>query len=590
MRHRDTISVRSVVLVGLCTSFAACTTEFDPGSAMGAELVHQEANEEALTTTCAPGATVKGIDVSLFQGTVDWSAVKNDGVKYAFIRVSDGVNTPDELFSQNWSGARAAGVRRGAYQFFRPSQDAIAQADLLVDAIGSLEAGDLPPVLDLESMSGQSAATVRTRAQQWLARVEERLGVKPILYTGPYFWRDNVGAPSFGANYPLWIAHYTSGCPLVPEPWSMWRFHQFSDSGEVAGIDGPVDINRFNGSEADLALLAFTPSSSSNPATCVEAENAVAGDACASGCIWSVWSVTNGIQPGTHECAGQACACVEAGNAQSACAVQTCDDTDPLAADPIDEPTLTVLSPASGAVVANPVTFALEGSGIQTVKILADQWEILSFHPATDGWTHTYAFQTTGVPRVIRVRGFAPNGLPVVDFTFTITVQAPALGGTTPTSHLTTRAGRAATILTHHEAAHLTLWNQSFGSLDGADPLSNITDTKNGVAAKTSCHGTAPCTSVTLQLKLLTALQKLREQYGYQYFVTSIAGASHSAGSLHYQGRAFDIDEINGVLVKDASNAVINTFLDRCEALGAVEVFGPTNDPGGHFDHIHCAF
>jgi GH25 family lysozyme M1 (1,4-beta-N-acetylmuramidase) len=671
-RAKRLVSVELAACVSLL-ALSGCTTELDPGSQMGSALERDGANADALSTSCAAGTTLKGIDVSVFQGTVNWSAVKNDGVSFAFIRVSDGVNTNDEFFAQNWQGARTAGVRRGAYQFFRPSQDPLAQADLLVDAIGALSPGDLPPVLDLEVMSGQSAATVRARAQQWLARVEERLGITPIIYTGPYFWRDNVGAPAFGANHPLWIAHYTSQCPLVPEPWSTWKLHQFTDSGLIDGIEGPVDVNRFNGTESDLAALAFQGAA---PDTCTESPRQVGG-ACASGCIWSSWAVTQGLQSATHTCQGHACACVVAGQAQTSCTVALCEDESP-----VDAPVLTVLSPAAGAVVANPVAFTFAGSGIRTVKVLADQFEILSFHPDDDGMTHSYTFQTVDVPRQIRVRGFSPAGLPVVEHTFTITptnaapsgaalvvlspidgavvenpvafsfagqgfatvkvfaeqwqilsftpsvdgmnhevtflttgvprairvvgylangavaiertltitVAAPVAPGATPTSHLTTRVGRASTILTHHTWSNLTLWNQNFSQQDGADALANITATKNGGAAKRSCYGSAPCGTVLLQLGLLEAMQKLREVHGYNYFVTSIAGASHSAGSLHYAGRAFDIDEINGVLVKDASNALANGFMNACWNLGAVEVFGPSNDPVGHFDHIHCAF
>jgi hypothetical protein len=135
----------------------------------------------------------------------------------------------------------------------------------------------------------------------------------------------------------------------------------------------------------------------------------------------------------------------------------------------------------------------------------------------------------------------------------------------------------------------LTLWDQTFGRFDGADPLSNIQDTAHDRSAKTSCYGRAPCSSVTLQLSLLNAMRSLRTQYGYQYFVTSIAGADHSHGSLHFSGRAFDIDEINGQRIYGDS-AIAREFMQVCRQLGAVEVFGPSNDPSGHYDHIHCAF
>jgi lysozyme len=140
---------------------------------------------EQEATVCGVGPTVKGIDVSYYQGTINWTAVKNDGVKFAFIRVSDGLNTIDNKFATNWSGSRAAGVKHGAYQFFRPSQDPIAQADLLLAKIGSkLEPDDLPPVIDVEASDGQSAATITTKVKKWVAHVKAATGRDPIIYTG----------------------------------------------------------------------------------------------------------------------------------------------------------------------------------------------------------------------------------------------------------------------------------------------------------------------------------------------------------------------------------------------------------------------
>jgi GH25 family lysozyme M1 (1,4-beta-N-acetylmuramidase) len=198
---------------------------------------------------------VKGIDVSYYQSNIDWARVKADGVEFAFIRVSDGTGFSDPKFQRNWDGAKANGVRRGAYQFFRSNQNPEAQADLLADAIGQLEPGDLPPVIDVESTDGQSASTIRAKVQRWLDRVEARLGVRAIIYTGAYFWRDQAGGGDF-AEYPLWIAHYGTLCPLVPPTWSQWTFHQHTSSGRVQGISGNVDMNVFNGTRAQLAGLA----------------------------------------------------------------------------------------------------------------------------------------------------------------------------------------------------------------------------------------------------------------------------------------------------------------------------------------------
>jgi hypothetical protein len=152
-----------------------------------------------------------------------------------------------------------------------------------------------------------------------------------------------------------------------------------------------------------------------------------------------------------------------------------------------------------------------------------------------------------------------------------------------------TSGGPAARILGAHRAGSVTLWNQTFGRFDGADPLNNVTDAAAGRPARRSCYGTAPCGSVYLQSRMLNAVAALREQYGFRFFVTSIAGASHSAGSYHYAGRAIDVDQVNGVRI-NGNSAAADQFVSACRALGAVEAFGPRNDPRGHWDHLHCAW
>ena len=205
---------------------------------------------------CADGETTLGVDVSYYQGNVDWARAKAAGVGFAFIRVSDGAVFHDPKFAKNWANAQAAGVIRGAYQFFRPAQDVAEQADMMIAAIGSYTPGDLPPVLDVEATGGLAAKTIASKVKAWVDRVQAQLGVTPIVYTGKYFWRDQVGgAKTFDAN-PLWIAQYTSKCPDLPSPWTRWTFWQNSDRGAIDGIPGKVDLDKFNGSLDQLRAFA----------------------------------------------------------------------------------------------------------------------------------------------------------------------------------------------------------------------------------------------------------------------------------------------------------------------------------------------
>ena len=223
----------------------------------GEQITDADLSEaELAATVCGSGPTVKGIDVSYYQPNIDWTKVRADNVRYAFIRVSDGLGTVDTKFEQHWAGSRAAGILHGAYQYFRPTQDPIAQANLLLSKIGTPQPDDLPPVIDVETDGGLSPAQVAAKVQIWIDHVEAAIGIKPIIYTSFYFWRDEVGSPAFSTDHVLWHAQYTSAaCPNIAPPWTSWAFWQYTDAGTVNGISGGVDVNRFNGTMTDLMAL-----------------------------------------------------------------------------------------------------------------------------------------------------------------------------------------------------------------------------------------------------------------------------------------------------------------------------------------------
>jgi lysozyme len=236
--------LRALLALGLVT-LGACASE-EPS--FGGQ-------HEALRV-CADGPTLDGIDVSKWQGTIDWDAVAADGVQFAFIRVSHGLLTYDEQYTRNWAEARRVGVLRGTYQFFQPDQDPIAQADLLLENMGTLAPDDLPPVIDVEAMGGLTGPQVTVSVQAWLDHVEAATGRTPIIYSGYYFWRDQVGEPPGFARYPLWIPQYGPVCPLIPDSWPRWDFFQTSSTGSIAGISGNVDTDLWNGTLSDLLAFA----------------------------------------------------------------------------------------------------------------------------------------------------------------------------------------------------------------------------------------------------------------------------------------------------------------------------------------------
>ena len=198
---------------------------------------------------------LEGIDISTYQGDVDWATVANQGILYAFAKATEGASSTDPSFTRNWTSMKTFGIVRGAYHFFRPGKDPIVQANNFLQLVKTLEASDLPAVLDLEVLDGLDAITVINSALKWVTTVETATGRKPIVYTYPAFWEDKLGNPTQFANYPLWIANFGTRTPFVPSAWRNWAFHQYSESGQLQGIQGNVDLNQFNGTLDDLQKL-----------------------------------------------------------------------------------------------------------------------------------------------------------------------------------------------------------------------------------------------------------------------------------------------------------------------------------------------
>jgi GH25 family lysozyme M1 (1,4-beta-N-acetylmuramidase) len=222
----------------------------------------------------------KGIDVSNWQGSIDWLQVAGDGYTFAFAKASEGTAFTDVTYAVNRGGTQGIGMRLGAYHFARPegsgdaalAASAIAQADHFVD-VAQPRAGDLPPVLDLEQSGGLAPAALVKWTQWWLNEVAARTGVSPLVYTSPNFWKTKLGdTPVFAQNGTrLWLAHWTTGAsPTVPAAnWNGlgWSFWQWSDCQKVPGIVHCVDGDRANGPDpTPFALRAF-PSGVPAPVT-----------------------------------------------------------------------------------------------------------------------------------------------------------------------------------------------------------------------------------------------------------------------------------------------------------------------------------
>ncbi|MCM3174467.1 glycoside hydrolase family 25 protein [Paenibacillus sp. MER 99-2] len=226
--------------------------------------------------TRTPGNT-QGIDVSRYQGTIDWAKVKASGMTFVFIKATEGRTYTDPNFQQNVAGALAAGMLVGTYHFFRGTSTEIAKAEAAhyantLQKVGGAKALQLPPVMDYENNPGNlSRAQMNTVAKAFLTELERLTGIKPIIYTGNSF------AGNFDASlgtYDLWIARYSNTRVPDDQPaWKRWTFWQYTDSGKVNGIAGNVDMNEFEGTAAQLRARYAPATTPPNPPKPTEPTN-----------------------------------------------------------------------------------------------------------------------------------------------------------------------------------------------------------------------------------------------------------------------------------------------------------------------------
>ncbi len=214
-----------------------------------------------------PGLTAYGIDVSKYQETVDWTRLSlganaagkvgskasptykyRQPVLFALMKSTQGTTIIDPTFKRNFAEAKRCGIIRGAYHFLSTQSSAKQQAEYFI-ANTPLEAGDLPPVLDLEidkkTMAKDHDKVVKM-AKEWLAIIEKHYGVKPIIYTYNNYYIDYLQGHGLD-NYDYWIARY--GAEPTARHWEIW---QFTETGSCKGINPAVDIDIFRGNFQDL--------------------------------------------------------------------------------------------------------------------------------------------------------------------------------------------------------------------------------------------------------------------------------------------------------------------------------------------------
>jgi lysozyme len=207
----------------------------------------------------------KGIDVSKFQGRIDWRNL-DTSVKFVYIKATEGVTLKDVMFDYNWKNCRAI---KGAYHFFRPNKSGVEQAKFFLSHV-NFNKNNLIHVIDVEKMTytvrytkvkvrkGKKIYLVRKRIvtvdrkiayhnlRDMVNYIKNKIGVYPIIYTTRFHWNSYYKGLFKGEHlHILWIADYQKETkdPIPPDGWNHWTIWQYSPRGKVRGISKPVDLN-----------------------------------------------------------------------------------------------------------------------------------------------------------------------------------------------------------------------------------------------------------------------------------------------------------------------------------------------------------
>lgn len=201
--------------------------------------------EDKTTTHLQLPTGVYGIDISRYQGKIDWEELKRKNPKetpiyFVYMKASEGKDLRDPKFKNNWKKAKEHGFMRGAYHYFTEGSTGSMQANMFIKNV-TLEKGDLPPMVDVEEVPKDKEA-FNIELKGLILALEGHYGIKPIIYSSPEYRKKYLN-DKFYDNYPYWVAHY-----YVDEPdadrWDIW---QYTDNEDIPGIDHKVDMNLFNG-------------------------------------------------------------------------------------------------------------------------------------------------------------------------------------------------------------------------------------------------------------------------------------------------------------------------------------------------------
>lgn len=200
---------------------------------------------------------MKGIDISNYQTSADYTRIKNSGIEAAYIKVSEGQGYKDVQRNNHYNGLKSVGLPVGFYHFFHPTTNPIEQAQNFADSISGMKA-DLIHMCDIEVTEGQDSDTISRRVKVFCDKVKELTGIDCGVYTGSSFSKSYLTTELRGTK--LWLAHYTSGQPSWnTDVWDRWSGWQYTSNGSVNGLFGNIDMDNFNDDLLISGCRTYTP-------------------------------------------------------------------------------------------------------------------------------------------------------------------------------------------------------------------------------------------------------------------------------------------------------------------------------------------
>jgi lysozyme len=201
---------------------------------------------------------VAGIDISHWDGDIDWKALDEQGAIYfVYMKATEGESFVDPSFEANWGAVRKTSLRRGAYLFFDPELKAdaqVTQAQNFIHTVKDVALGDMPPMIDVEDDPEVSSEVFQTRLLTVVHLLQEHFGARPIIYTTAGLYRKYLTLHGSFQSYELWIADYCYRRPQLCDKKAM-RIWQFTDKATLKGVPSPVDMDIFYTTPDDLASL-----------------------------------------------------------------------------------------------------------------------------------------------------------------------------------------------------------------------------------------------------------------------------------------------------------------------------------------------